>query len=113
MKQVEKISLAELRQMAERMFGSFVKADVDVARKIMAIDADLHADIEALMLENGSRQADLWGINLRPDKFGTDDFIEFDSMINIRPRQKNMSRYVEDEVIRQQIIKIVNEIVYE
>ncbi|MDR2337734.1 MAG: DUF5674 family protein [Deltaproteobacteria bacterium] len=113
MKQVGKISLAELRQMAERMFGSLVKADVDIVRKIMVIDADLHADIEALMLENGSQQADLWGINLHPDKFGTDDFIEFDSMINIRPRQKNMSRYVEDEIIRQQIIKIVNEIVYE
>jgi hypothetical protein len=113
MKQVDKISLSELRQMAEKMFGDLVKADVDVEKKVLVLDAELHADIEAFMLENGSRQNDLWGINLYPDKFGTSDFIEYDSMINIRPRQKNMSRYVEDESIRAQIKDIVDEVVYE
>ena len=107
MKQVVKISLPELKKMSERMFGSLVKANVDVSKKLVVLDGDLHADIEAYMLESGSRQEDLWGINLYPEKFGTDEFIEFDSMINIRPRQGNNSRYVEDEKTRQQIIDII------
>ena len=58
--------------MAERMYGTMVKADVDVAKKIVVIDMDMHADGEAYLLENGSQQADLWGINLHPDKCGNE-----------------------------------------
>jgi len=111
MKQVNEISITELREMSEKMFGGIVKADVDIAKKIIVVDAELHADIEQFMLDNGSRQNDLWGINLHPDLFGTRDFIEFDSIINIRPRQGNRSRYVEDDGVRGQIIEIVNETV--
>jgi hypothetical protein len=113
MKQVDKINVKDLQQMAEKMYGQIVKADVDVAKKIMVLDAEMHADIEAFMLEQGSRQEDLWGINLHPDDFGTDNFIEFDSMINIRPKQGNRSRYVDDKKTRQQIVDIVQGAVYE
>lgn len=113
MKQIKKISMAELRAMAERMYGTIVKADVDVAKGIVVIDMEMHADGEAYMLENGSNQADLWGITLHPDKFGTDDFIEFDSMINLRPSQKNPSRDVLDPKVRKQIRAIVEELVNE
>ena len=113
MKIVDTITLAELRPMAERMYGTMVKADVDVAKKIVVIDIDMHADGEAYLLERGSQQADLWGINLHPDKFGTDEFIEFDSMINIRPRQNNPSRDVLDSAVRQQIIDIIAGVVCE
>jgi len=109
MKQVEKITVTELREMADKMFGGIVKADVDIAQKLLVVDAELHADIEQFMLDNGSRQEDLWGINLYPGEFGTPDFIEFDSMINIRPRQGNRSRYVEDAGVRSQIMKIVSD----
>jgi len=111
MKQVDKITVAELREMSEKMFGGLVKADVDVAQKLIVVDAELHADIEQFMLDNGSRQEDLWGINLYPDHFGSPDFIEFDSMINIKPWQGNRSRDVEDAVIRDKIRKIVGEVV--
>ena len=109
MKQVERIAVAELRDMAVKLFGDMVKANVDVAQKLIVVDAELHADIEQFMLDNGSRQEDLWSINLYPDQFGSSDFIEFDSLINIRPRQGNRSRYVEDEDVRDQITKIVSE----
>jgi hypothetical protein len=112
MRLVDKITVAELRDMAEKIFGDMVKADVDVARKIMVVDAELHADIEQFMLESGSRQQDLWGINLYPDQFGTSDFIEYDSMINIKPRQGNRSRYVEDVEVRNQIAMIVGGVVH-
>ena len=100
------LKLDELKQMAEQRFGNLVKAVVDIDRELMAVDAELHADLETLLLEDGSTQKSLWGINLYPELTGN-DFIEFDSMINMRPSQANRSRGVEDEAIRKKIISIV------
>lgn len=96
--------------MAQNRFGNLVKAVVDVDQEIMAIDAELHADEEALLLEQGSKQQHLWGINLYPGLKGK-DFIEFDSVINLRPIQNNLSREVDDPKLRQQINRIVNSLV--
>ena len=74
------IASATLEAMASRMFGGLVKSVVDVQRGVMAVDGEMHADEEALMLGDGSLQRDLWGINLYPDQFGTVDFVEFDSV---------------------------------
>jgi hypothetical protein len=104
------IFLADLRVMAENRFGNMVKAVVDVERKVMAVDGELHADEEALLLENGARQENLWGINLYPALEGPDR-IEFDSIINIRPSRGNRSRGVDDESIREKIISIVAELI--
>lgn len=100
------MSRADLAQWAEERFGDWIKAVVDVSRGIMAIGGDLHADDEALLLADGSRQQDLWGINLYPEDEGS-DWIEFDSMINIRPRDGNRSRGVDDEGRRAQIRGVV------
>jgi hypothetical protein len=113
MKQVDKISILELWEMSHKMYDSFVKAVVDVEQKLVVVDAGLHADEEAFLLESGSNQSNLWGINLYPDNYGTDDFIEFDSMINIRPQQNNRSRSVENEEVQKQIREIINSVVYE
>ena len=102
----QKISLKELNEMATGLFGDMIKAVVDIDMNIVAVDAELHSDLEALLLERGSKQKYLWGINIYPDLKG-DGFIEFDSMINMRPSQKNRSRGVEDVKIRKQIIAIV------
>ncbi|PIX91056.1 MAG: hypothetical protein COZ28_00770 [Candidatus Moranbacteria bacterium CG_4_10_14_3_um_filter_44_15] len=111
MKIIEKnISLGELDNMAKKTFGNLVKAVADVEKQIMAVDAELHADLEALLLEKGSKQKDLWGINIYPELEG-DDFIEFDSMINLRPSQGNRSRGVEDAKIRSNIRTIVNKLI--
>jgi hypothetical protein len=104
---IEKITKEELRKIADRTFGDMVKAVVDIAKKTVMIDAELHADIEQTMLENGSNQEDLWGINIYPDGFDDNGVVEFDSLINIRPWQNNRSRYVNDENIRKQIVEIV------
>lgn len=95
--------------MAQTMYGSFVKGVVDIVARRLVLDAELHVDEEQFLLEQGSKQQDLWGINLYPDRYGSDDFIEFDSMVNIRPRQGNMSPSVEDAGIRQEITDIVSE----
>jgi hypothetical protein len=105
------IPVEALAAIAETSFGNLVKAVVDIVRGVMILGAEMHADEEALLLEEGSRQADLWGINLYPDRFGTPDFIEFDSMINLRPRQGNRSRSVEDPEARQAVTALVARLV--
>ena len=100
------LRFAELKQMAVSRFGDMVKAVVDVDRELIAVDAELHADLEALLLGDGSQQRSLWGINLYPEMQG-DASIEFDSLINIRPSQGNRSRGVEQESIRKTIASVV------
>jgi len=104
----DKISLKELKRMAEELFGNMVKAVVDVDKKILAVDGELHADEEALLLENGSKQENLWGINIYPD-MPENEWIEYDSMINLRPSQDNRTRGVDNSEIRQKIREIVSE----
>lgn len=113
MKIVKKISVKELQDMADKMFGELVKADVDVAKKIVIVDMPMHYDGEQALLAKGSKQNDIWGINLHPGDFGTDDFIEFDSMINIRPSQGNASKDVVDESVRSKIRQIISKVVHE
>lgn len=102
------ISIEELKKMSEKMFGRMVKAVVDIEKEIMIVDADMHADEEEVLLEQGSLQNDLWGINLHPDEFGTEKWVEFDSMINLRPSWGNRSRCVDDPKIQERIRVIVN-----
>ena len=104
------ISKDELKKMSEVFSGGLVKAVVDIEKKIMIVDAPMHADEEKELLDLGSHQDNLWGINLYPDLTG-DDFIEFDSMINVRPRLNNFSREIEDKDLRRKIIAIVIKLV--
>jgi len=101
------ISIEDLKKIAAGTFGDLVKAVIDVQRGLVALDAELHSDLEALLLENGSKQQDLWGINFYPE-IDDGDFVEFDSMINMRPSQGNMSRGIDDESVQKRIIEIVN-----
>jgi hypothetical protein len=113
MKTIDKsITLGELRAMASHRFGDLVKAVVDVEKEVMAVDGELHADEEALLLEQGSKQTDLWGINIYPELKGNER-IEFDSIINIRPSQGNRSRGVDDPVIKKKIRQIVQGLIKE
>ena len=105
------ISNLELKDIADKNFGHLVKAVVDIEKGLMAIDAELHADLEEHLLEQGSQQQYLWGINIHPDKSLENGWIEFDSMINIRPSQNNRSRGVDDPKIREHIMHIVRTLV--
>ena len=101
------LKVEALTQMAATRFGDLVKAVVDIERELIAVDAELHADLEAVLLQDGSLQKSLWGINLYPEFIGGDAFIEFDSLINIRPSQGNRSREVRDDAIRTTITRVV------
>ena len=106
----DRISRADLARLAEEQFGDWIKAVVDVSRGLVAIGGDLHADDEAALLADGSRQRDLWGINLYPGETGG-DWIEFDSMINLRPSEGNRSRGVDDDRVRARIREVVGSLV--
>lgn len=106
----ESITKNELVELVKKQFANLVKAVVDIDKEIMAIGGELHADEETVLIEQGSEQKNLWGINLHPTK-GVSDWIEFDSMINVRPAQENYSRSVENAEIKDKIIAIVKKIV--
>lgn len=89
----------ELIRLAGLFFEDMIKFVVDVERRIAAVGGELHADAEQILLENGSRQNDLWGANYYPGR-GADDCIEYTSLINIRPSQGNPSMVVQDADIR-------------
>jgi len=101
----------KLLEMAKSQFGDLVKAVVDVKQEIMAVGGELHADGEVLLMEeHGSKREDTWGINLYPEK-SEDEWIEFGSMINIKPSFGNRSRSVEDANIQTKIRQIVGKLV--
>ncbi len=106
------ITRSELAAIAEKQFGDMVKAVVDVDRQLFAIGGELHSDEEAALLDDGSRQEDLWGINVYPDE-PLAEWIEFDSMINVRPSQGNRSRDVEDPQLRESIRDVVKTLIIE
>jgi len=99
-----RIDPAELRRFAER-FEGMVKYVVDVDRRIVAIGGEMHADAEQVLLEGGSRQADLWGANYYPGR-GPDGCIEFTSLINIRPSAGNRGMELQDRALREKVREI-------
>lgn len=107
------IKKSELAEIAEEGFGDMVKAVVDVTQEIMAIGGELHADEEVVLSEQeGSKRTDTWGINIYPEK-SEEEWIEFDSMVNLKPAQENRSRSVESPEIREKIKNIVRKLIIE
>ena len=105
------MSRADLAVLAHEGFGDVIKAVVDIRQGIMAVGGELHADEEVLLSEEcGSLRADTWGINLYPAKLGA-GFIEFDSMVNIKPALGNRSRGIENIAIQDKIREIINALV--
>ncbi len=106
----EKILLEEFNRLAQENYGDMVKGVVDVTQKILALGGELHADAETLLLENGSKQEDLWGFNIFKER-SKEERIEFVSFINIRPAQKNFSMEIENDELQKLIQSIINTLV--
>jgi len=100
----------ELKEAAQAWFGNMTKAVVDIDQKIIAIGGEMHADAEELLLKNGSKQENLWGINLYPYEKG-ENFIQYTALINIRPRQGNRDMEIQNKKIKDAILKVVNEVI--
>lgn len=89
-----------------RQYETMIKIVVDIRRRMLAGGGEMHADCEQILLENGSEQDDLWGANWYP----ADQRIEFESLINIRPRLGNRSILIQSEELRQKVETITREI---
>lgn len=106
------IRLSQLKEMAENGFGNFIKGVIDIEKKILALGGDLHADEEAELIKQGSKQQGLWGINIYPE-LPYPDRIEFDSMINVRPQEGNLTRGIDDFKKREHIMNIMKSMITE
>lgn len=106
-----KISRVELKALAHAQYGDIIKAVVDIEQRIIGVGGELHIDIQSLLIEKENSQGqDTWGINLYLDKIG-ENFIEFDSMINLKPLSGNKTRNVENQEIKNKIREIVDKLV--
>lgn len=101
----DKTKLEEIRTKHNHFFQKMVKIVVDVAMNKLALDADLHADLEGFLLQEGSEQENLWGANIY---FEGPVYVEFNSLINIRPSQNNPSMDILDENIQKEVLSIVD-----
>jgi len=106
----DRITIGDLRAFVPGRFRDFVKAVVDLRRGIMRLDAEMHADQQAAFLGEGADQRNLWGINLYPQLEGS-DWLEFDSMINLRPSFGNRSRGIDDAATREAVAALVESLV--
>ena len=107
----DKISLEEIKKIAHEQYGDIVKAVVDIEQGIMGVGGELHVDIQStLMKDENSEAGNTWGINLYIEKTG-DDFVEFDSMINLKPLLDNKTRDVENQEIKIKIREIINKLI--
>jgi hypothetical protein len=100
------VTRAELMRDFSNHHNEMIKAVADLESGAMAIDAEMHSDLEKVFLETGSRQDNLWGFNIYPEKHG-EDFIVFSSLINLRPRAGNMSMFIENQELQARILSVV------
>lgn len=107
----DKITRDELKALAHEQYGDIIKAVVDIEQGVMGIGGELHVDIQSLLIEKeNSLGANTWGMNLYLEKTG-DDFIEFDSMINLKPNLGNRTRDIENLEVKEKIRDVVNKLV--
>ncbi len=96
---------AQIKEMLQE-YESMIKIVVDIRRRYLSGGGAMHADCEAVLLEAGSEQDDLWGANWYPNE----QRIEFESLINIRPRLGNRNIVIQDENLRKQVEVVTREI---
>jgi hypothetical protein len=108
----DKITLEKVKQLAQDSYGEMVKAVADIEQDIIAIGGEYHADAEQLLLQQGSQQHALWGFNIYPDQ-NKETWLEYYSLINIRPRQNNKSQIIELDEVKQKIKALVDHMIEE
>lgn len=106
----DKISKEELAEIGKEFFDDMVKAVVDVEKEIIAVGGELHSEVAGILIKNNSQSKNLWGINIYFNK-PKEEWIEFNSLINIKPALGNHSWGVESQEIREKIKKIVDKLV--
>ena len=102
----EAMTAAEVRRLADETFGDMVKIVVDVDKGSLAAGGMLHADSEALLIEEASEQSNLWGANYFPNK-DQGSRLEYTALINIRPEDEDPDQYLRSESLREKVREAV------
>ncbi len=100
----DKVTNEDLKQAREEHLD-YIKIEVDVKSGLMAIGGEWHADGEKVLLENGSKQENVWGGGL----VQSSGQLDFNSLINTKPKQGNNSQEILDQKIREKFTKVVKE----
>ena len=103
----DKITLGEIREIAKEFYVSMIKGVVDIEKEIVAFGGEYHADANEILIENGSLQSDVWGFNIYFER-PKDSWIEYVSLINIRPQANNLEMEIKDKDIRKRMKTIIN-----
>lgn len=106
----EPITRKEALEIAKEFYGEMVKGVVDIERGIIALGGEYHMDANIILIENGSKQNVIWGFNIYPNTEG-DEWIEYTSLINIRPAAQNRSMMVENEELRATMKAIIEKLI--
>src|SRR3989344_8346737 len=103
----EKISKNELEELAKDFYGFMIKGAIDIDREIVAFGGEYHIDANSVLIQEGSRQENIWGFNIHIHKLkDLSDWLEYTSLINIRPNQENKTMKIQSEELRKKIKKI-------
>jgi hypothetical protein len=101
----EKATAQQIQDMLE-VYDALIKIVVDIRRHVLSGGGEMHADCESALLDQGSEQDDLWGANWYP----AEQRVEYESLINIRPRQNNRGIVIQSQQIRDQVESITRAI---
>lgn len=103
----DQISLEELQTLAKEFYGAMIKGVADIERGVAAFGGEYHMEANMILIEDGSGQSNLWGFNVYFKK-PREDWLEYISLINIRPVDGNFDMMIGDEQIRNKVKEIVN-----
>ncbi len=106
-----KITLEEVKKIADFWYGTMIKGAVDIERGRVALGGDYHIEDSELLTSTGSKFEDIWGFNIRFEE-NSDGVLEFDSMVNIKPNFGNRSRGIHNDGVIKKAKEIIYKIIY-
>ncbi|HZQ29736.1 MAG TPA: DUF5674 family protein [Patescibacteria group bacterium] len=92
----EPFTKEEIKRLRE-LFDVYIKTVIDIKKKICSAGADRHFESEKILLEDGSKQSNLWGGGIDIEA----KIIDCNSFINVRPIDKNTSNEIQDPQLRK------------
>ena len=101
------ISVDELKRIAKEFYVTMIKGVVDLEEEVIAFGGEYHMDSNRVLLERGSKQSNVWGFNIELDR-RRDSWIEYVSLINIKPQAGNRDMEVQDKAIRAKMKYIID-----
>ena len=91
----------EALKQARMDYKDFVKVTIDIKNEIVALGGEYHIDAERILLEQGSKQENIWGGGV---DLSTNTFV-INAMVNLRPG-RNDSTDILDPTTRERFLSL-------